>query len=183
MFRKILKFGLYTLLAYLCQATLARPMAVGGVAPNPALAMLAVVTVALGRKYAFFGSTLVGYLLEIMQPALDYISLVLYPVSTMLPALFLADRSERVNEERRTQGRRTTQLNPHLRTPLCAFFSTALYEFVHLLYIYLTGVPFDVPHAVRAFLSAVYTALIAAVIQFPVRRIFGLYRRNEEEEE
>ena len=53
MFGKLIKTFLLTILSYLLQVTVARHIAIGGVAPNLALALIAVVTVGLGHKYTF----------------------------------------------------------------------------------------------------------------------------------
>ena len=172
---KLIKVSILTLLAYLLQATVANPIAIGGVAPNLAFALIAVVSVALGRKYAFAMSMLVGYLLEIMLPSLDYISLIAYPVCGMLGALFFSDKSERKLEEERTQGRKTEQWNPHLRTVLCAMLSTAVFEGVNLIYTFLSGVQLDSGHWGRAIFDVVYTMALAGILQFPIRKWLGIY--------
>ena len=172
---KLLKVFLLTMLAYLLQATVAQPIAISGVAPNIAFALIAVVAVGLGRKYAFAMSIAVGYLLEIMLPALDYISLIAYPVCAMLGALFFSDKSERKLEEERTQGKRSGQWNPHLRTVLCAMLSTAIFEGVNLFYTFLTGVALDAGHWGRAVFDMVYTGALAGLFQFPVRKWLGIY--------
>ena len=176
MFAKLLKAFILTLLAYLLQATTAQPIAIGGVAPNMALAIIAVVTVCLGRKYTFMMSLAIGYLLEIMLPALDYINLILYPVCAMLGALVFSDKSERKLEEERTQGKRGRQWNPHLRTPLCAGLSTVIFETVNLFYTYLSGVALDAGHYGRALTDVVYTMILAAALQFPIRWWMGTYK-------
>ena len=176
MFKKTLKFFVLTLLAYLLQATVAEPIAIGGVAPNPAFALIAVVTVCLGRKYAFVMSLTVGYLLEIMLPALDYINLIAYPVCAMLGALMFSDKSERKLEEELTQGKRGTQWNPHLRTILCAGTRTSVFEGVNLIYTYLSGVTLDAAHWGRAITDMIYTMALAGVFQFPIRWWLGTYR-------
>jgi len=175
-FGKLLKASILTLLTYLLQATVARPIAIGGVAPNIALALIAVVTVCLGRKYTFMMSLTVGYLLEIMLPALDYINLILYPVCAMLGALVFSDKSERKLEEERTQGKRGRQWNPHLRTPLCAGLSTLVFETVNLFYTYLSGVNLDGGHFGRALTDIVYTMILATIFQFPIRWWMGTYK-------
>ena len=157
MFTKALKVAVLTLLAYLLQATAAEYLSIADVAPNLALAIIAIATVALGRKYTFVMALAVGYLIEIMTPMLDYISLILYPVAAMLSALVFSDKSERKLEEERTLGRRTTQWNPHLRTPLCAALSVAVFEAVHLLYTYLSGVSLDAGHWRRALTDVLYS--------------------------
>lgn len=176
MIRKFLKVSLLTLLAYLFQATLAEALAIGGAAPNLALALIAVVTVSLGRKYTFLMSLMVGYLLEIMLPALDYINLILYPVAAMLGALLFSDKSERKLEEERTVGKRATQLNPHLRTLLCAALSTIVYEGVHLIYIYLSGISVSSGHISRALTDVIFTTVLAGLVQFPIRWWLGTYK-------
>ena len=176
MFGKLLKASLLTLLTYLLQTTVAKPIAIGGVAPNLALAMIAVVTVCLGRKYTFMMSLAIGYLLEIMLPALDYINLLLYPVCAMLGALVFSDKSERKLEEECTQGKRGRQWNPHLRTPMCAGLSTVVFETVNLFYTYLSGVTLDAGHYGRAITDVVYTMILAAAFQFPVRWWMGTYK-------
>lgn len=176
MIAKLLKVTLLTLLAYLLQATTAEYLSIADVAPNLAMALIAVVTVCLGRKYTFMMSLTVGYLLEIMLPMMDYMSLILYPVCCMLGALAFSDKSERKLEEERANGKRATQLNPHLRTPLCAALSTAVFEGVNLVYIYLSGVSLDAGHWGRALVDVAYTMALAGVLQFPIRWWMGTYR-------
>ena len=96
MIRKGLQFTALILLSYLLQTTVAGDVAIGGVAPNFAIAIIAVVSIALGRKYTFIISLAVGYLLEIMIPSLDYIYLILYPVwrDAGLPCVFGQERAQ-----------------------------------------------------------------------------------------
>ena len=176
MFSKLLKASILTLLAYLLQATVAERIAIGGIAPNIALALIAIVTVCLGRKYTFLMSMTVGYLLEIMLPALDYINLIIYPVCAMLGALVFSDKSERKLEEERAQGKRAQQWNPHLRTPLCAGLSIVVFEGINVIYTYLSGVSIGSLQISRALIDVVYTILIAAVFQFPIRWWMGTYK-------
>lgn len=176
MLSKLLKVSALTLLAYLLQATTAEYLSLWDIAPSLALAVIAVVTVGLGRKYTFLMSLTIGYLLEIMLPMLDYLALILYPVCCMLGALAFSDKSERRLEEERAAGRRARQLDPHIRTPLCAALSTAVFEGVNLIYVYLSGVTLDSGHFGRSLVCVLYTAAIAAVIQFPIRAWLGIYK-------
>lgn len=177
MFTKALKVAVLTLLAYLLQATAAEYLSIADVAPNLALVIIAIATVALGRKYTFVMALTVGYLIEIMTPMLDYISLILYPVAAMLSALVFSDKSERKLEEERTLGRpNPAQWNPHLRTPLCAALSVTVFEAVHLLYTYLSGVSLDAGHWQRALTDVLYSMVLAGVLQFPVRWWLGVYK-------
>lgn len=176
MFKKGLKFALLTLLCYLLQSTASYYLAIGNVAPNIALAMIAAVSVAMGRKYTFFMSVTVGYLLEIMMPALDYINLILYPVCALLGALAFSDKSERKLEEERSLGKRAGNMPAHLRTVLCAALSIAVFEAIHLLYLYLSGIVIDGDQLQRSAISVLYTTALGGLLQFPVRWWLGTYK-------
>ncbi len=176
MIKRGIQFAVLTLSAYLLQSAVARHVAIAGVAPNFAIAIIAVVSIALGRKYTFVISLAVGYLMEIMMPALDYIYLILYPVCAMLGALAFADKSERRMEEERTSGKKVVRLPAHIRTMLCALLSIVVFEGVNLLYIYLSGIRPDMGHYGRALISALYTTLLAGLLQFPIRRWLNIRR-------
>ncbi len=176
MFVKFFKVVVCTLFAYLLQATVALHISLWDVAPNLALAVLGMVSVGLGRKYTFFMSLTVGYLLEIMMPMLDFMNLILYPVCAMLGALMFSDKSERKLEEERSTGKRGVMLHAHLRTPLCAAVSVLVFQTVNLVYIYLNGVVIDSGHLTRAVIDVLYTSAIAGVLQFPLRWWFGVYK-------
>ena len=60
--------------------------------------------------------------------------------------------------------------------PLPAALSTAVFEGVNLIYVYLSGVALDGGHFGRALVCVLYTAAIAAVIQFPIRWWLGVYK-------
>ncbi|MBQ8150635.1 MAG: hypothetical protein IJ041_08975 [Clostridia bacterium] len=180
---RILKMAVLTLLAYLLQATTAQYISLWDVAPNIALAMIAVVTVAFGYKYSLLMSLAVGYLMEIMLAGMQFFNLVLYPVTSMLGALAYADKGERKLEELRAQGRDTRQLNPHLRTPLCAMVAVSVFEFIHVFYVYLSGVVLDAGHIQRMLIDIGYTTVLAAIFQFPMRAWLGVYRQNRENKE
>jgi hypothetical protein len=174
--KKGIKFAVLILLAYLLQSTVSAYIAIDDVAPNLALAIIAVVSIAMGRKYTFIMSVTIGYLLEIMLPALDYINLILYPVSAMLGALAFSDKSERRLEEERTLGKRGTNLPPHIRTLLCALTSILIFEGVNLLYIYLNGIELNFGHYSRALISVCYTTALAGILQFPIRWWLSVYK-------
>ena len=179
MFAKSLKFAFLTLMAYLLQATVAQRIAIGGIAPNLAMAMIAIISVALGRKYAFVMSMAVGYLLEIMLPALTYISMIGYPVCCMLGAIAFSDKSERKLEEERTLGKTGKQLHAHIRTILCALLSVSVFEFINVFYTYLTGVALSALPYGRAITCAAYTTVLAGVFQFSIRWWLGIYKLKQ----
>lgn len=176
MIKKALKFLLLTALAYLLQATVPFYIQLFDVAPNLAIAICAIVTVAMGRKYAFYLSMVVGYLMEIMMGELTYMNLILYPVCCMMGALAFADKSERKLEEERSTGKKKVNLPAHLRTVLCALLATGVFEFVNVFYIYLNGVTIDIGHILRAMVDILYTAALAGLLQFPIRWWLGVYK-------
>jgi len=182
-FGRTIKIALFTLLTYLLQATTAQYISIADVAPNIALAFIAIVSVACGRKYTFVMSLTIGYLMEIMLTMLNYINLILYPVAAMLGAFVFSDKSERKLEELRSREKSTRQLNPHIRTPLCAFLSICVLEGFHLIYVNITGVQLDNGHLGRAAIDVVYTTMLAAVCQFPVRAWLGIYRQKKEQQQ
>ncbi len=176
MLKKGLKFAILTLLCYLLQSSVAGYLSIANVAPNIALAIISVITVAMGRKYTFIMAFTVGYLLEIMLPALDYINLILYPICGMLGALAFADKSERKLEEARTMNKQRGNLPAHLRTLLCALLSISIFELVNLLYIYLNGITLTSANYERTVISILYTTVLAGVLQFPIRWWLGVYK-------
>lgn len=176
MVKKGLKLALLTLLAYLLQSTVAVHISIGDVAPNLALMLIAIVSVAYARVYTFVMALAVGYLMEIMLPALDYMNLILYPVCAMLGTLAFADKTERKLEEERGLGKRGGNWPAHLRTPLSALLSIAVFETVNLIYIYLNGVTIEGAHIGRALIDIAYTTVLTAALQFPVRWWLGMYR-------
>ena len=179
MVRKSLKFAFLTLMAYLLQVCVAPQIAIGGIAPNLAMALIAIISVALGRKYTFVMAMTVGYLLELMLPALTYINMIAYPVCCILGAMAFSDKSERKLEEERTLGKNAKQLHPHIRTILCALLSISVYEFINVFYTYLTGVALAALPFGRAITDIIYTTALAAVLQFPVRWWLGIYKLNQ----
>lgn len=179
MLSKLIKVSILTLLAYLLQATLAIHISLWDVAPNIALSIVSIITIALGRKYTFLMSLSIGYLLEILLPTMDYLNLILYPVVAMLGALAFSDKSERRLEEERTTGKRTRTLSPHIRTPLCAMLSMLVFESVHLIYIFLNGYDLEAPHFFRTLVSILYSGFIAGILQFPIRWWFGIYKLHK----
>jgi hypothetical protein len=174
--KKGIQFAVLILLTYLLQAAVANDLAIAGVAPNFAIAVIAIVSIALGKKYTLIMSLTIGYLMEIMLPVLDYIYLILYPVCAMLGALAFSDKSERRMEEERTSNRRTVHLPAYIRTILSALISIVVFESVNLLYIYLSGIRPDMGHYGRALISVAYTTLLAGILQFPIRRWLGIHK-------
>lgn len=178
MLTKMIKTVLLTLLTYLLQISVSPLIPVFDIAPNIALAVIAVVSVALGMKYTVLMSFVIGYFLEITLPAVNYVNLLLYPISAILCAMMFADKSERAIAEYRARQKQLKQLNPHLRTVLCAAASITFFELILLLYTNLNGVTLTFDRFVNAFISIVYTTVLAAVLQFPIRWLFRVRKRK-----
>ena len=66
--RKVLKALLLTILAYLFQVCAMNQLKIGGVVANLLAVNIAILTVSLGKKYAFGASCVTGILLERREP-------------------------------------------------------------------------------------------------------------------
>ena len=122
---KVIKAFLLTMLAYLLQVTLMQHLKIYGVTGNLLAVNIAVLTVSLGKKYAFGASCLTGILLEAMTSSVGGLYVVIYPVFSMLFAQFLADMSDERREKLLLRMSDTNKkfrgdLDPHLRIPIDA---------------------------------------------------------------
>lgn len=183
MFVKLWKVALLSLLAYLLQATVASHIALWTISPNIALALVSIVSVALGRKYAFHMSLLIGYWFEIMLPMMDYISLIIYPVCAMLGALVFSDKGERKREENISLGKGSKPLHACWRGPLCTALSVLVFEVFYLAYIYLNGVVIGGDQLLRSFINIAYSSAITCVVQVPVRKWLGIRKAKKAKDE
>ena len=201
-FLRLLKVGLLILLYYLVQVNVMPHLKVAGVMPNLLMICIAILTVTMGKKYAFAGGACIGILLETMAPDMRLFNLIMYPALGLLCAQVFADMSEikrelkriRIAQRQKELGRsqvvvgdqkrrirlslrRNTanDLNPHLRILLNTLMLTALYEMVMLIYIALTGVTIGFRHLGQVFNTRMYTAL-CSVLMFPTRAFLGMYR-------
>ena len=173
--RRMLKALLLTLLAYLTQVCILPFVPIGGVVPSAIFAVVAILTVSYGKLYAFGSSALAGIILESMNASVTLLNVVLYPVLGLLCAQFFADRSERQREQRQTMGKSQRELPAHLRIVLNAAALSLLFDAVHLVFIYLTGVDITFLHIRRMATEILYTAGLTAVLMAPVRLFLGMY--------
>lgn len=199
---RLFKVGLLVLLYYLVQVSVVPHLKLAGVMPNLLMICIAILTVSMGKKYAFASGASIGILLETMAPDMRLFNLIMYPALALLCAQIFADMSElkrelkririaqRQKELRRSDVvvgdhrrrfrlslRRNTanDLNPHLRILLNTLMLTALYEAVMLIYVALTGVPITFRHLYQVFSTLMYTALWS-LLMFPTRAFLGMYR-------
>jgi len=175
-----LRFFLAVLLGYLIQVCIMPYLRVGSVTPSLLFAMIAIFTVGYGKLRALWVGAIYGILMEIMLPSLPLLNLVLYPLSAVFCSIFFADKTEKRLEYERSLGKPGRNMNPYLRTLLCAGTNILIYEIVNVVYIYLGGTTLDWSHISKALSDIVLTVMVTAVIMIPVRRFLGFKRVKQE---
>ena len=173
--RKVLKALLLTILAYLFQVCAMNQLKIGGVVANLLAVNIAILTVSLGKKYAFGASCITGILLEVMTSTVGGFYAVIYPAISMLFAQLFSDMSDEKREIRRNHEKSTHDVNPHIRIPLNAMCISAGIETILLTYLTLSGAELSVRLIARALLSVVYTGALAVVLMLPVRAFLRMY--------
>lgn len=178
--KKVLKALLLTVLAYLIQTCVMPQLKIGGVVANVIIANIAILTVSLGKKYAFGSSCLSGILLEATTYSVGGLYVVIYPVISMIFSYIFADMSDEKREKRMlmhpdNQKKLRGDLNPHLRIPLNAICVSAVIETVYLVYISLNGTVLTAHLIGRGLLSVLYTGAVTLLIMVPVRYFLGMY--------
>lgn len=181
--RKVIKAVLLTVLSFLIQTCVMQHLKVGGVTANFLAINIAILTVSLGKKYAFGASCMTGILLEATTYSVGALYAVIYPVIGMGFAYIFADMSDEKREKRflrqmdEKKGMRG-DMNPHLRIPLNAMCIAAAVEVILLVYATLSGTELTVAFISRALLAVVYTGLLATVVMFPARLVLRMYGRR-----
>ncbi len=165
---------LVLLFSYLIQVSVMPYVVIGGVTPSLLFITVAVITVGFGKLRAFWAGAFFGILLEVMQPTVKLLNLMLYPVSALLCSLLFADKTPQQLEYARSMGRSGRNVTPMLRTPLCAALNTMVYEGVNIVYIYLRGTSINGTHIGRGILNVVMTTLLCCLLMIPLRRLLGL---------
>ena len=173
-----------TVLAYLLHACVMQHLAIGGIVGSALFAMIAILTVSCGKKYAFCASCIIGMLMESMLSNVAALYVVAYPVIIMLYAQYFADMTDRQRERRRmlAQGRRhyrENDLPAHLRIPLCAMLMDLTLSIVICAYLYLTGVEIGLLHVGRVLAQMLYTGAFTVIIMVPIRYFLGMYPRSQ----
>lgn len=161
-------------LGYLFEVCVVPYLSVGGVTPNLLYAVIGIVTVAYGRVQALWAGLIYGLLLEILLPSVPFVSLAVYPISSLFVSFIFADKTLRQLQMDRALKKKSRYSPAWLRTVLCAMANVFVYETVNVAYIYLGGTSLVPLHFRRALQDIVLTGLLTLVIEFPVRRlIFG----------
>lgn len=177
--RRFVVFLLVVALGYLCQVCVMPYLSVGGVTPSLLFAVTAVVTVCYGRLRAFWVGSIYGILMEIMLPSITFLNLLLYPIASIFSSLPFADKSDKRLEYERSLNKKAQNLNPYLRTVLCAGLNTLIYEVINLVYVNLGGTALAAGHIQRALMNLFFTMLLTAVIMYPLRCFLGFGRRKK----
>lgn len=177
-FRRYLTLLFLIPLGYLFHVCVMPYVSVGGVTPNLLFAIIGVITVAYGRLQALWAGLIYGLLLEILVPSIPFVSLAVYPISSLFVSFIFADKSLRQLQMDRTLNRKKRYMSAWLRTVLCAMSNVLVFEVVNVAYIYLGGTPLTLLHFRRALRDVLLTGILTFLIEFPLRRII-LGRRTE----
>ncbi|MCR4876455.1 MAG: hypothetical protein K5922_04740 [Clostridiales bacterium] len=177
-FRRYLTLLFLIPLGYLFHVCVMPYVSVGGVTPNLLFAVIGVITVAYGRLQALWAGLIYGLLLEILVPSVPFVSLAVYPISSLFVSFIFADKSLRQLQMDRTLNRKKRYMSAWLRTVLCAMSNVLVFEVVNVAYIYLGGTPLTLLHFRRALRDVLLTGILTFLIEFPLRRII-LGRRTE----
>ena len=176
--RRFFRFMLVVLLGYLCQVCVMPYFAVNNVTPSLLFAVTAIVTVCYGKLRAFWVGGIYGILMELMLPSITFFNLLMYPVAAIFSALPFADKSDKRLEYERSLNKKAQNINPYLRTVLCAGLNTLIYEGINLVYVNLGGSALTATHVSRALTDLGMTMLTATVLMLPLRRYLGYGRKQ-----
>ncbi len=173
--RNVLKATLLTLICYLLQVCAMPYLKIDGVIGNLVAVNVAILTVSLGKKYAFGASCVSGILLDVMTSSIAGFYAVIYPVTSMIFAIVFADMSDERREIRRNRNKNSRDMNPHIRIPLNAMSVCLLLEVILLTYTTLSGTVLTLRHIARVLLAVVYTGAMACILMWPVRAWLHMY--------
>ena len=169
---------LVILMGYLAHVSLMPYLKFGDVSPSLLIATTAIVTVGYGMLRGLWTGMFYGIVMETMLPTVPMLNLLFYPISALLCSVFFADRSEAQLQYARSIGKRGRNISPLLRTVLCAMVNVIIYEFVNLVYMYLSGAALSAALIQRGLTDVLATTLLTAVIMVPVRMLLG-FRKKE----
>ncbi len=203
--KRALKALIVTLLAYLTQACVMKYLTFQGIHGSVIFAVLSIIIVSCGKKYAFCASCLIGMMMECMLSSVPALYAIAFPVITMFAAQTFADMSDRQLERRRviiesrqvriSEGKgkdhwwqhfmlryRDSDLPPAVRIPLCAALMDVLLNAVLCAYMYLIGEEITLLHLGRILISMLYTVALALILTVPLRYVLGMYRKRKPRE-
>lgn len=177
-----IKFFFVVLLGYLLQVCVMPYVRFGSVTPSLLFALVGVITIGYGKLRALWVGCIYGILMEIMQPTIPMLNLVLYPLSAAFLSMFFADKSEKRLEYERSIGKAGRNVNSYLRTMGCAASNTLIYEIVNVLYMYLSGAVLTGGNLSKSLLNIFWTTVLTTLIMLPVRRFLGFKRQKKDKQ-
>lgn len=180
--RHQLRFFLVVLLGYLVQVCVMPYLKVNGVTPSMLFVVVAVVTVGYDRWRTLWVGCIYGILMELMLPSLKMLNLLFYPISALFCSIAFADMSEKRLEMRRSLNQNARNMNPYLRTVLCAAANTILYEVVNVVYIYLGGAELSSATFARSLTNVLMTSGLAFLLMLPIRRYLGFRKQKKDKQ-
>lgn len=201
---RLLKTVVLVLLFYLLQTTVMPHLKIWGVMANLNMVIIAILTVSLGKKYAFASGATIGIIMESMARNINSFYIIIYPTLALIYAQVFADMSDVKREIRRVQlkneehsenlessltqkkrrfkirFKRTSpdDLNPHLRIVLNAAALHATYEVIMMIYTALNGIPITFYHIFNLIKATSYTA-VSCVTMYPARAFLGMYPKKK----
>lgn len=154
--------------------------AIFGVTGNILWAYLAIVIVSCGMKSAFCAAAVIAMLMECMLSSVSGLYALCYTILPFAWSYVFADMSDRRRERREAlhPDRRQGDLPALLRIMLAAGCMCLSMNLVHLVYVYLSGIPITFGHIGRALFSILYSVGLALVLMAPLRAFLGMYRQD-----
>ena len=177
------KLFLLLLIGYLLQVCVMPYCKVGTITPSMIVACIAVVTVGYGRLRAFWAGAFFGILTETFLASVPMMYLMLYPVVALLCSVACADKTANRLQYERSIGLPGRNINPLLRTVVCAILNALCIEVVNLVYAYLRGAVLTGTAVGRAAMCIITTALLTALVMVPMRRFLGFRKPVEKSPE
>ena len=171
---RFLRYLLVIFLTYLLHVCVMPSVHIFGVTPSLIFAVLGVMTVCFERLKTLWAGMIFGIIMEIMQPTVPLLNLIIYPVIAVLGSLIFADKSMQRLEYERGLGKPGRNMAYWIRTPLCAAVDALTLQIVNIGYVYLREDIFSTVFVCNAAVDILSTALLALVIMFPLRRFFGV---------
>lgn len=169
--RRYIMLALIIVFGYLCEVCIIPYIHPFGISPNLLFVMIGIVTVAYGKLRALWVGIIYGLLMEIMLPTVPYISIAIYPISTLFCSFAFADKPLKTLEYERATNKKRHEMAPWLRTVLCTALNMLIYEAVNITYIYIGGSSLMAVHFLKAFGSIILTCLLCLILLFPIRRL------------
>lgn len=168
-----IRLMLVVFVGYLLHVTAMNELQIGGSSIHLLLVILSVVIVGYNRHRAFWTGAFYGIVMETMLPGVKLMNLVFYPICALLMTLFFTDKSAARLQYEMSNHRRGRNTSVYLRTPLCAMFSTALYEAVTLIYINISYAEMSQSFITQALGNVFWTTVATIVLMWPIRRLLG----------